>query len=97
MALFESGLIYPKQINGSSVKIKRGMTILAQDRQEVGRVAAIVFEDDSQRVTHILLAPLRLTLDYRLVSINLIQQVSEEVILLHIDSEAIASLPHRQK
>ncbi len=94
MTLFESGLVYPEQ---EPVEIKRGMTILTKDKQTAGRVAAVVLEDDSQNITHILLAHLRLTSDYRLISIDLIQQVSEEVILLHIDSEAVARLPYRQE
>ncbi len=97
MALFESGSIYPEQKDRSPVEIRRGMVILTQDGQEAGRVAAVVLEDDSQNVTHVLLAHLHLTPDYRLVSIKFIKHVSEETVLLHIDSEAVERLPHRQE
>lgn len=97
MTLFESGLVYPEQKDSSPVEIRRGMTILIQDGREAGQVAAVNLDDDSQNVTHILLAHLHLTPDYRLVPVNFIQQVSEEMVLLHIDSEAIEHLPHRQE
>ena len=95
--LFERGLVYPEQKESSPVEIRRGMTILTQDGQEVGRVAAVVLEADHQNVTHILLARLHLTPDYRLVPIKFIKHVSEETVLLHIDSEAVERLPHRQE
>ena len=95
--LFESGSVYLEQEDNSSVEIKRGMTVLTQDGQEAGRVAAVILKDDSQNVTHILLAQLHLTPDYRLVSIKFIKQVSGEMVLLHINSEAVERLPHRQE
>ncbi len=95
--LFESGLIYPEQKDRSPVEIRRGMTILTQDGQEAGQVAAVILEDDSQNVTHILLAYLRLPPDYRLAPIKFIKHVSEETVLLHINSEAVERLPHRQE
>ena len=58
---------------------------------------AVVLEDDNQTVTHILLAQSHLTPQYRLISIKFIKQVSEETVLLHIDSEAVKRLPHRQE
>ena len=96
-ALFESGPVYSEQKDSSPVEIRRGMTILTQDERAAGRVAAVILDGDSQNVTHILLAYLHLTPDYRLIPINFIKQVSQETVLLHIDSEAIEHLPHRQE
>ena len=71
------------------------MTILTRERQEAGKVAAVVVDNDSQKVTHILLTRPRQMPDYRLVPVTLIEQVDEETVLLEICNQAMESLPTR--
>ena len=91
--LFESGSICPEQENGLPTKVSRGMIILTSDGQEAGKVAAVVVDNDSQKVSHILLTRPRLVPEYRLVPLNLIEQVDEDTVLLEICGQAIESLP----
>lgn len=93
--LFESGSIYPEQKNGLPVKISRGMTILTSEGWEAGKVAAVVVDNDSQNVTHVLLTRSRSVPDYRLVPVNLIKKLDEEAVLLEICHHAIENLPGR--
>ena len=93
--LFEYGLVYLESKDSSPVEIKRGMTILTKDGRDAGWVAAVVLDGTNQNVSHILLTHLHLSPDYRLVPINLIQQVSQETVLLHVDREAVEGLPHK--
>lgn len=93
--LFESGSIYLKQENDLPIKVSRGMTILTRERQEAGKVAAVVVDNDSQKVTHILLTRPRHVPDYRLVPVTLIEQVDEATVLLEICNQAMESLPTR--
>lgn len=94
--LFESGSISPEQGNGLPVKVSRGMTIQTSEGWEAGKVAAVVVDNDSQKVTHVLLTRPRLVPDYRLVPVNLIEQVDEDIVLLDVCSQDIESLPTRQ-
>ena len=95
--LFESGSVYLEQADTSPVEIKRGMTILTQDGQKAGRVAAVVLGNDCQNVTHLLLTSWPQISDYRLAPVDLIKQVSGETILLHINYKDMEHLPHRQE
>ncbi len=94
--LFESGSICPEREHGLPVKVSRGMTILTNEGREAGKLAAVVVDNDSQKVTHLLLTRPRLVPEYRMVPVNLIEQVDEAVVFLEICSQAIESLPIRQ-
>lgn len=92
---FERGRVCLEQENGS-IEVSRGMAILTQDGWEAGKVAAVVVEDPSQQVTHLLLVRPHLVSDYRLVPVSLIEEVGEEMVSLGISSEAVESLPARR-
>jgi len=94
--LFERGLIYLGQGYRLPVEVTRGMAILTSEGHEAGKVAAVIVDNDSQKVTHILLTRPRQVPDYRLVPVILIEQVDEETVLLEICNQAIESLPIRQ-
>lgn len=94
--LFERGLISLAQKQYQlPVEVSRGMTILTREGWEAGKVAAVVVDNNSQQVTHILLTRPRLRSDYRLVPVNLIKMLNEETVLLEICSQAVESLPTR--
>ena len=95
--LFESGSVCLEQEATTPVEIKRGMVVQTQDGQKVGRVAAVVFSSDCQNITHLLLTLWSQPSDYRLAPVDLIKQVDEGTILLHIDRKDLEHLPHRQE
>ena len=72
------------------------MVILTEDGQNIGRVAAVVLDGDSQNVTHLLFSPQSQLSDYRLAPANLIKQVEGETLSLHLGSEIVDHLTHRQ-
>jgi sporulation protein YlmC with PRC-barrel domain len=94
--LFERGLLHLDQTNGLAIEITRGMTILTNEGQEAGKVAAVVVDKVSQQVSHLLLRHLRLSPKYRLVPVNLIEQINQEAIVLRVGQQIVDSLPVRQ-
>ena len=95
--LFESGSVYLEQEDTAPVEIKRGMIIQTRDGQKVGRVAAVVFSNDCQNITYLLLTLWSQPSDYRLMPVDLIKQVSKETVLLNIDHKDMEHLPHKQE
>ena len=93
--LFERGEIGLTGEHCSYNEVSRGMLILTHEGQDAGRVAAVVVDGNSQQVTHILLKHNYLVPAYRLVPIDLIEYISQQVILLHINRETVADLPTR--
>jgi hypothetical protein len=91
--LFERGLVCLEPEN-IPVEVSRGMLILTQEGWEAGMVAAVVVEDHSQQVTHLLLVRPHPVSDYHLVSVGLIERVSQDAVWLHLHHDAIESLPH---
>jgi sporulation protein YlmC with PRC-barrel domain len=69
------------------------MVIRTNEGREVGKVAAVVIDSQSQAVTHIILGHLPETLEYRLVPAALIEEVDAEAIVLGIFSPLVESLP----
>lgn len=93
--LFERGLVCLEQTHHPLVEVARGMTLLTNDGQEAGKVAAVVVDGHSQQVTHLLLVRPHLAADYRLVAVGLIERVSQDAVWLHLHHDAVESLPHR--
>ena len=95
--LFENGQVILPQGHDPACEITRGMTILTREGYEVGRVAAVVLDAADRHVSHFLLSRAGSVPDYRLVSIDLVEYMSQQVILLKINRETIASLPNRAR
>lgn len=91
--LFESGSVYLEQGAPSPVEIKRGMTILGQDGQKAGQVAAVVLSNGCPTVTHLLLNLRSETPAYRLAPVELVKQVSEEIVWLRLSRKDVTHLP----
>jgi hypothetical protein len=91
--LMVSGLIYPACMPTIAVEIRRGMAILTGEGREAGRVAAVLIDSRDGQVTHILLGRHYDTPEYRLVPVDLVEQVREESVLLRILDELINRLP----
>ena len=75
------------------VEVHRGMVVQTSEGHIAGRVAAVVLEQGEQAITHLLLLRERQLLEYRLVPVELIEQVGEEVVLLRILPPVVESLP----
>lgn len=77
----------------SQTIVHRGMTVQTGEGQTVGHVAAVVLDRDQQHATHILLLQERHRLEYRLIPIAAINQVSDQKCLLRLFRSAVDSLP----
>jgi len=101
VTLMESGSLAAHKMGDADVspaaispaKVHRGMTVQTDDGQTAGRVAAVVLDQDQQKVTHILLMWERPLLEYRLIPVELIKQVGDEEVLLRIFEPAVENLP----
>lgn len=76
-----------------SVEVRRGMPVLSQDRQEVGKVAAVVLSSEAHRATHLLLTRLPVTCGYLMIPVDRIERVENERVRLLLDSAAVDELP----
>ena len=79
--------------SGSQATVHRGMTVHTCEGHMAGHVAAVMLDQDQQRVTHVLLVQERQLLEYRLIPVELIAQIADEEILLRIFQPAVDSLP----
>lgn len=101
VTLMESGLLTAQNMDDADVsagassgaEVHRGMTVQTSEGRTVGRVAAVVLDQDQQNVTHVLLMRERQLLEYCLVPVELIRQVGEEEVLLHIFHPVVEILP----
>ena len=91
--LIVSGSIYPDHESDIAVEVRRGMTILTSEGREAGKVAAVIIDKHDREVTHILLSRLSQIPEYRLVPLDLIEQVREERVQLRIFNQVVNSLP----
>lgn len=91
--LMESGWIELDPVHHIPVVVRRGMTVLTNEGCTAGHVAAVVMDSCSGKVTHLVLGRLIQTLEYRLASIDLIEAVDKEEILLRIFHPVEESLP----
>ncbi len=74
-------------------EIRRGMPILSEESLEVGKVAAVLLDDDTRKATHILLSRLPEMKGYWLVPVDLIFGVCEGNVQLRISENAVGDLP----
>lgn len=90
--LLVSGLIYPTVGGEDGVEIHRGMKILTTEGEEAGMVAGVIHNRTPRHAEYILLSRPSQQLEYRMVPVDLIQQVSRETILLHIAAPLVNTL-----
>jgi hypothetical protein len=92
--LLVSGLHYPNGGDPASIEIRRGMTILTKAGDVAGTVAGVINNREPQHVKYILLSRPSQQLEYRLVPIALVQQVSKKTVVLDILAALVNTLPH---
>ena len=101
VTLVESGSLTAHKTNdaapGSSTtrqgEIRRGMRVQTLEGHTAGHVAAVVLDQDQQKVTHVLLLQERKSLEYRLVPVELIEQVANEELRLRTFQHVVDNLP----
>lgn len=94
--LMVSGLVCLQKREGLPAEVKRGMIIRTREGREAGKVAAVIVDNEHQQVTHVVLGRTVQTPDYRLVPVDLIEQVDGETVSLGIFDQVVESLPKRQ-
>lgn len=91
--LLEQATVVLPQQAGASMIVRRGMHFASHDGSEVGRVAAVLVEDDPPRAVALLLDRLPANLDYLCVPLDLVDRVADETVILLQSSEELADLP----
>jgi len=86
--LMVSGFICPHTGCALSTEVRRGMPILTNQGIEVGKVAAIVIDDENQSPTLVLLDRLPEQQGYWSVPIELIAKVENDQLWLSIPASA---------
>ena len=87
-----SGQFRLKGADGPPVEVRRCMAVLSCDGRELGMVAAVCLDPDTQDVAAVLLGRLPVTADYRMIPIALIDHVSEDAVHLRITAESMEEL-----
>jgi hypothetical protein len=90
--LLVSGLIYPVIGDKDGAEIHRGMTILTTEGEVAGMVAGVIHNRAPHRAEYVLLSRPSQQLEYRMVPVELIQQVNKEAVLLHIAAPLVNTL-----
>jgi hypothetical protein len=90
--LMVSGLIRLNGYHQGILEVIRGMGVYSIDGRNLGKVAALVFQDDEVYALAILLGRLPEICEYRLVPVNLIADVVDGCVHLHIPCEATENL-----
>jgi hypothetical protein len=90
--LLVSGLIHPAVGGEDGIEIHRGMKILTTEGEVAGMVAGVIHNRTPHKAEYILLSRPSQQLEYRMVPVELIQQVSRETVLLHIAAPVISTL-----
>ena len=86
--LMVSGFICPQSGCALSTEVRRGMPILTNQGIEVGKVAAIVVDDENQSPAYLLLDRLPEQLGYWSVPIELVAAVENDQLWLSIPASA---------
>jgi hypothetical protein len=74
------------------LEVRRGMEVVSSDGEKLGKVAALVFQDDGVYALAILLGRLPEIREYRLVPANMVASVDGDFVHLHIPARAIENL-----
>jgi len=91
-----TGQIRLKGADGPPVEVRRCMAVLSCDGREVGMVAAVCLDPDTQDVAAVLLGRLPVTADYRMIPIAFIDHISENAVHLRITAESVEELTQHE-
>lgn len=91
--LMVHGFVCPESSCNLSVEIRRGMPILSSEGLEVGKVAAVLLDNETKKATYVLLGRLPEMRGYWLVPVDSISEVGEGNIQLNITVDVVYELP----
>jgi hypothetical protein len=96
--LMVHGFVCPENSCALAIEVRRGMPILSKEGQEVGKVAAVILDVDTQKATHLLLGRLPEMTGYWLVPVECISEVQRGnaqrgKVQLHIPGNLVDELP----
>lgn len=90
--LMVHGYVCPESSCALSIEVSRGMRILSQEGGDVGQVAAVILDGNTQRATHILLCRLPEMRGYWMVPVYLISEVHDDVVRIAIPGKVVDTL-----
>ena len=91
-----AGLVRLKGTEGLPVEVRRCMTIRSCDGRELGMVAAVCLDPDTQDVAAVLLGRLPVTADYSMIPITLIDHISEDAVHLRITAGSLEEMAQHE-
>ena len=91
--LMVHGFVCPESSCTLSIEVSRGMAILSKEGMDMGQVAAVILDSNSQKATHILLCHLPEKRGYWMIPVDLISEVHDGTVRLAIRENVIDTLP----
>jgi sporulation protein YlmC with PRC-barrel domain len=82
-----------RNIPDGSIALKEGADVVDSNGKPVGRVARVFTDDETQQVTHLLVAEGWLFQEKRLVPTSWIREVADEEVQLKVDADFLRGLP----
>jgi sporulation protein YlmC with PRC-barrel domain len=91
--LMVHGFVCPESNCALSAEVSRGMSILSKEGGDVGHVAAVILDSNTQKATHILLCRLPQMRGYWMIPVGSISQVQDGIVRLAIPGKVVDTLP----
>ncbi|MGW8250232.1 MAG: PRC-barrel domain-containing protein [Anaerolineales bacterium] len=85
-----------QQIPEGTIALREGSRVISKDGQHVGDIESVIADPDEMRVTHFVISQGLLFKDHKLVPAAWIQTVTEEQVLLNVESGFLERLPEYQ-
>ncbi len=86
-----------RNVPDGSIALKEGADVVDSAGQPVGSVARVITDDESHRVTHLLIAEGWLFREKRLIPTYWIRDVTDEEVALKVDADFLQGLPPYQE
>jgi sporulation protein YlmC with PRC-barrel domain len=75
-----------------STEVRRGMQILSIERNEIGKVAAVMLDPESRNATHLLLSRLPEIRGYWIIPLDMVLQIKDKAVLTNITEDNLDGL-----
>lgn len=85
-----------RHIPTGTVALREGATVVDSQGERVGTIRQIVINEKTTEATHLLIAEGWLFREERLVPINWVKSVTEDVVELHVKTDVLNQLPAHQ-
>lgn len=85
-----------RNIPEGAVALREGAAVVDNGGEQVGTVARIVIDDQSQQATHLLLTEGWIFREQRLIPLNWVKEVTDEEVQLQVSADFLKRLPERR-